>query len=340
MKIKYFILTLGFCLGILFQTKAQIISSVQVPNDTLDLGQPFDLGFSFYSTEPNLVEEIDLSSIFKLENLLQQDTSLPPEIVDLEVSSYGNWPVNQEKAYPKPESWNKTNKGYSLNYFIKAIIWDPGVYQIGGLEAKVDSNYQLDFAESRYLLVQPPKRYQAQDTTSLIADIKPILDEPVKFEDFHIYLYLLLGGLLLFGLYKLLNKKKAEIETEVETEPEIIIPAHVIAFDKLDKLKAKELWQQGKIKAYQSELTFVIREYLENRYDIKALESTTDEILKDLKKVDFDQANKNDLKDILTMADLVKFAKAKPGESIHESFMVKAIELVANTKNESLEVDG
>ena len=65
---------------------------------------------------------------------------------------------------------------------------------------------------------------------------------------------------------------------------------------------------------------------------MKALESTTQEILTDLKKQDFDPTLNNDLREILTMADLVKFAKAKPGENIHESFMQKAYELVSQTK--------
>ena len=113
----------------------------------------------------------------------------------------------------------------------------------------------------------------------------------------------------------------------------IIRPAHEIAEEKLDDLKTQQLWQQGLIKEYQSKLTFIIREYLENRYDMKALESTTQEILKDLMSRDFDPGLNNDLREILTMADLVKFAKARPGENIHESFMLKAYELINRTKS-------
>jgi len=329
MKRYCIIYTIVF-LSLISFLNAQIISSVQVPADTLNIGQEFDLRFSFYGSEPNLVEEIDLSSIFELENLIQQDTSLPAETIDLEITSYGNWPVNQNQAYPQKTDWAKNNKGYSISYLVKAIVWDWGIYSINGLEAVVDSNYQLSFAEPRYLIVKPPEQYMPQDTTSMIADIKPIINEPLKKEDFYPIAYILLGLLALFGLYKLLNRPE-KVEEEVEEEI-IIRPAHEIAFEKLDLLKSKELWQNGEVKAYQSELTFAIREYLENRYEIKALESTTEEILKSLKSVDFDQMHKDDLKDILTMADLVKFAKAKPGESIHESFMNKAKDLVSKTK--------
>jgi len=325
------------CLSFLISVEAQIISSIQTPTDTLEIGQEFDLRFSFYSTEPNLVKEIDLSSIFETKNLIQIDTSQADETIDMEITSYGNWPVNQDKAYPKASDWNKNNKGYSLNYFVKAIIWDWGIFPFEGLDAVVDSNFQLNIAEPKLLFVNLPEEPVLQDTTSMITDIKPILDEPLKAEDFYPIGYALLGFLALFGIYKLINRTKDPDHEVEEVEPEIIRPAHEIAFERLDTLKSKELWQQGEIKAYQSELTFAIREYLENRYGIKALENTTDEMLKSLKTVDFDQSHKDDLKDIMTMADLVKFAKAKPGESIHESFMIKAKDLVNNTKKEIVE---
>ena len=143
-----------------------------------------------------------------------------------------------------------------------------------------------------------------------------------------------LGFLLLaLCLWWLYNKyiKKEELEEVVEEEI-IIRPAHELAEEKLDELKSLQLWQQGKIKEYQSSLTFIIREYLENRYEVKALESTTQEILKSLAKAGFDKTLNADLSEILTMADLVKFAKARPGESIHESFMHKAYDLIEQTK--------
>lgn len=332
MSIQKFILSFVLFVLMFINVNAQVFSSVIVPGDTLDIGRPFDLGFSLFAPDPSVVKSIDLRSIYDLENLIQQDTSLPPEIVDLEISSYGTWPVNQEQAYPKAGDWTKTNQGYRLIYTLQAIIWDYGVYEINGLEATIDSTSNLSFGEPRYLFVRPPKPFETQDSTAIIADIKPIIEEPAKPEDFYWIGYLLIGLLAAFGIYKFLTRKKDETKV-VEAEPEVIIPAHEIAIEKLNALKHKELWQKGEIKAYQSELTFIIREYLENRYEVKALESTTDQILKALKEVDFDQSNKDNLRDILTMADLVKFAKAKPGESIHETFMSNAIELIKKTKS-------
>lgn len=59
---------------------------------------------------------------------------------------------------------------------------------------------------------------------------------------------------------------------------------HELALQKLVALQQQKLWQKGDVKPYQSELTFIIREYLENRFNIQALESTTDEIVQNLPK--------------------------------------------------------
>jgi len=85
------------------------------------------------------------------------------------------------------------------------------------------------------------------------------------------------------------------------------------------------------VKEYQTELTYTIREYLENRFGIQALESTTGEINKSLKEVDFDQKHTTNLNNILHIADMVKFAKAKPDETIHQDFMEKARSFVKDT---------
>ena len=75
-----------------------------------------------------------------------------------------------------------------------------------------------------------------------------------------------------------------------------------------------------------------MREYLENRYNISALESSTHEILDDLKKVDFDDRFKDNLSEMLSIADLVKFAKADSTGDINTRILNQAEEFVSTTK--------
>ena len=108
--------------------------------------------------------------------------------------------------------------------------------------------------------------------------------------------------------------------------------AHEIAIEQLQALRAAQLWQKGAVKEYQSRLTRVIREYLENRYEVNALESTTEQILQELKQVDFNSDWKDKLREMLQMADLVKFAKAEPPADFHGRMLDNAEAFVRATQ--------
>ena len=90
----------------------------------------------------------------------------------------------------------------------------------------------------------------------------------------------------------------------------VVEPAHVIAFRELDELLQQKLWQEGHTKRYYSELTDILRRYLDNRMEINAMEMTSFEILAALKAHGY--ANKAIYERIMVMlntSDLVKFAK-------------------------------
>ena len=176
------------------------------------------------------------------------------------------------------------------------------------------------------------------DTAGILAPIKDILLEPLSFnEDVLPYLLGVVGiGLLtLLGFYFYRrNKNKINVKN---LEKEVIqLPPHIVAFKKLSTLEDKKLWQKGEIKSYQSELTHIVREYLENRFDIVALETTTEEILTQVKGLEIESGLKMKLKQMLELADLVKFAKVKPSLEQHEVSMTDAKLLVEQTKKEPL----
>jgi hypothetical protein len=110
-------------------------------------------------------------------------------------------------------------------------------------------------------------------------------------------------------------------------------PAHIIAFRALDELKTKKLWQSGKEKQYYSELTEIIREYLENRYHIATFELTSHELLDSIqsKKLIVGELF-NKLSQILSTADLAKFAKFKPLPAENDLCFKDTYRLVDETK--------
>jgi hypothetical protein len=104
--------------------------------------------------------------------------------------------------------------------------------------------------------------------------------------------------------------------------------------EKLGALKESRIWEKGEIKEYHSQLTYIIREYLENRYHIPALESTSLEILRDLKNHITEAEIIKSTDDILNIADWVKFAKGIPEENANALALERAIEIVLFTKED------
>jgi hypothetical protein len=92
---------------------------------------------------------------------------------------------------------------------------------------------------------------------------------------------------------------------------------HEKALDNLKALEEESLWRSGKTKEYYVRVTQILREYIENGLQLPALENTTSEIIRSLRKKFTDEDLLKRLKDDLTTADFVKFAKAKPVEDVH-----------------------
>jgi len=145
-------------------------------------------------------------------------------------------------------------------------------------------------------------------------EIKSIKSEPKIFDDYKPLLWwiLLILALIAIALYFILRKKEKK-------EIAIVYVAPIQeALQRLKELDEKQLLQQNKIKDYYSELTDIVRTYIEKDISIPALESTTNELIETIN--DFNESSKlgisketiQQLKKVLQSADLVKFAKSKP----------------------------
>jgi len=176
----------------------------------------------------------------------------------------------------------------------------------------------------------------AIDTTKVKKfPIKSIKSEPYTFDDFRIYIYLFLAALAIvsFWIYWFVVRKQKENEEEATYKA---MPPYEEAIFRLNELDEKLLWQNNKIKEYYSELTEIIRGYIERELKVPALENTTDEVLdmlKDFKDSETIQTSKETLKklkELLREADLVKFAKSKPLANEIEEDRKDAEEIISN----------
>lgn len=170
-----------------------------------------------------------------------------------------------------------------------------------------------------------------------IKDIKEPLNEPFNWRWYKNYLYWGIAALVfvvaLFLIIYYRNKNRKNIIVEPE-KPKI--PAHITALASLEKIKETQIWKDGKTKEYYSEITDTLRLYIEERYGINALESTTDELLTIMRTQVIDPTSKDKLKQILVLSDLVKFAKMIPLEQEHNLTLQLAFDFVNGTKREEV----
>jgi hypothetical protein len=160
-----------------------------------------------------------------------------------------------------------------------------------------------------------------------IKDIKPPLNAPWTFRDFLPYLIALVILVLAALAYYYYRKRKKKRE-EAILPPKPAVPPAQAALVALRILEEKRLWQQGKIKEYYSEVTEIVRRFLEDQFGILALESTSDEIMQQLKTLPAASPLLKEFGAFFTTADLVKFAKYEPTPAEHENELRWAYEIV------------
>ena len=162
-----------------------------------------------------------------------------------------------------------------------------------------------------------------------IKDVKsPIL---IPFDWIWLLLWIILAVIVIIVgkyLYKRYKLKKSE---EPIKKRVVKIPAHVTAIKALNSLEKEQVWQKGFVKEYHSRITEIIRTYFEERFNLAAMELTTTESMLQLSNIK-EAVNISDLTfKFLTNADLVKFAKFKPLESVNNEMMIQANDIVQST---------
>lgn len=167
-------------------------------------------------------------------------------------------------------------------------------------------------------------------------DIKPPYEAPVTFKEVAPWIMgiLLAAGLIFLVWFAIKRRRENRPLFSFPQKPKE--PAHVIALRKLDHIKEDKVWQQGKTKEYYSEVTDTLREYIDNRFEINAMELTSDEIISAFKYRNslVDEVTFNNLVRILKNADLVKFAKYEPLPDDNNLALVDAYFFVNKTKIE------
>jgi len=303
-RIKHFGVIWSMLLLVLlsgYQVQAQFVASAALDSTHMMIGDQMKLRFSIQAPANTQISSINYSALEKDENV--------------ELLNNGNF--------------DTLSQG-NLTIFQKDLlfsVYDSGTFWVPAIQVKYQQGSVSKTATTNRIPIEVMT--PVQDSVYL-APIKPIIKEALTLRDAIPYVVTVLLLILLVGsILYFVNRKGKE---EAPPPPPRLVPAHDIANEKLVDLRNKKLWQNGEVKAYQSELTYIVREYLENRYGAQALESTTSEILDQLKALDFDDEMKSQLREMLELADMVKFAKAEPPVEAHDRLMNYANSFVDKTK--------
>ena len=170
-----------------------------------------------------------------------------------------------------------------------------------------------DTVWSESLMLNVVQPFEMDSTDMAITDIKGIYKAPIWWWGIlrWVLLALAIAGVGVGGYYLityLRNRFGDASATDVPTEP--LRPAEEVALEKLDAIREQKIWQSGQVKEYHTQLTDVVREYIARRFEVSSTEQTSDETLRAMRGLLSDKKELyEDLRKMLTLADLVKFAK-------------------------------
>lgn len=171
----------------------------------------------------------------------------------------------------------------------------------------------------------------AKDSSTEIADIKPMQKLPGRVPRW-LYIVLLVAAIaFLVGLLSSkLWKNRAVL---IPSAPPV--PPHILAFKALEILKSKGLLEKDECAPFYTELSLILRAYLEGRFHLNAPDETTDEIVEEMSKSpELNGRQRNILQEFMRQADIVKFAKGHPDRNTMESAFATTKQFVEETKQD------
>ena len=228
---------------------------------------------------------------------------------------------------PAADTTDLGNNRIQINRDLIIQSFDSGMWIIKPIPYVV--NGDTAFCNQLTLKVLPVNVSQMKD----INDIKPVEDVPFNLLDWlPDYWWAWLLGLLLIGAGIWAYRKYYKKGINPLKPSKKRLPPYEEAMINLQNLKAAQLWQQGQEKEYFTGLTDILRVYIDRRFHINAVEMTSSQIIDTLKKNEVTKAVNEQLEMILEIADIVKFANARPLADDNEVAYQRAVNFVEATR--------
>ena len=296
---------LAFCMASLFTAQAQVTVKASIDSTEILVGQ-----------QTKLHLEVSMNANEKLRLPALTDT-LVSGVEILETAKPDTQLLNNDKRWVITQSYTLTSFDSALYYLppLEVLVNDKQ-YRSASLALKVYS-FPVD-------TLHPDQFFGP----------KPIREVPLTWNDvsamtYAFLLMLILGTAAVFFIIRFINNKP--IIKIIKVEPKL--PPHQTAMKRIEEIKADKHVQRDDPKLYYTELTDVLRSYIEERFGFNALEMTTSEIIDHLLEQK-DKESIKDLKYLFETADLVKFAKHNPLMNENDMNLVNAVDFINETKVE------
>lgn len=219
-------------------------------------------------------------------------------------------------------------------YSVTLTAFDSANYVLNNIQAMVAGEL-FDANEAPILVVNTvPVDLTQPDTFS---DIKEQWKPDFVWKDYLWIIITVLAVLLLalggYFLWRYLKKRKETLSVEKQPAEPVTDP-YEEALRSMEQLREARLWEQNQVKEYYTTMTDILRRFIWRVYGIDTAEKTSGEILESFHSTVDNQSLQNDLRKILTTADIVKFAKYIPMPDDNISLMNASVSFVKEQKPE------
>jgi hypothetical protein len=223
------------------------------------------------------------------------------------------------------------NNRIQLKYHYLITSFDAALYSLPPFKAIAG----VDTAYSE-LLALNVSTLPVDTASKQFYDIKGVVQPRLVWTDYLPLIIGILAGLGILALIGFIIYRKMHNRTVIPflKKEEPYIPPYQRAIRDLDGVKAQKLWQAGRVKEYYSEITDILRIYIDGRFNVPAPEMTSGEILDKLRECSDANTSDDNLKQILILADFVKFAKYNPLPDENELSLMNAYSFVNDTNKE------
>lgn len=218
-----------------------------------------------------------------------------------------------------------------LSQKLTITSFDSGYFEVPAFDfifgKEGDSISYLAKSKNLYLNVYTPE----VDTSQAFKVIKAPYAEPYTFMEIFPWVLgaLLLIGIIVFAIWFIRKRKKKQPLFAAKPKP--LRPPQEIALEKLESLRLAKVWQQGLLKKYHSQITDIVREYLDRRFNFDAPEMTSEEIIEELKNHNVNAEVLNKISSAFQLSDLVKFAKAQPTSLENDLSLSHCVDFINET---------